>query len=119
MAGHHCGEVTWPQGLKEGWLKYRSGTVQAKEQQDLAGNVLQAVAGSALAPGPALAPAAAGVSAALQQHAAQQAAPAQQQTAAVGTPSGLNPISSLVSQAGGLLQNLLPQLGRRLLREQA
>ena len=119
MAGHHSGKVTWLQGLEEGWLNYGSGTVQAKEQQDVAGNVLHAIAGSALAPGPALAPAAAGVSAALQQGAAQQAAPAQQQAAAAGTPSGLSPISSLVSQAGGLLQSFLPQLGRRLLREQA
>ena len=94
--------------------------MQAKEQQDTASKVLQAIAGPALAPGPAVAPSAAAVSSALQQIAAQRAAPAQQQTsAAAGTPSGLNPISSLVSQAGGLLQSFLPQLGRRLLREQA
>ncbi|CAK0779966.1 hypothetical protein CVIRNUC_004901 [Coccomyxa viridis] len=93
---------------------------QAKEQQDTASKVLQAIAGPALAPGPAVAPSAAAVSSALQQIVAQRAAPAQQQaSAAAGTPSGLNPISSLVSQAGGLLQSFLPQLGRRLLREQA
>ena len=55
--------------------------------------------------------------AAAQQQPSQAAAQQAGQAAAAATPSGLNPISALVSQAGGLLQSYLPSLGRRLLRE--
>lgn len=89
---------------------------------------------SGLAPAQAIAPTVASVAETLQQLQVRQAAAQQQQqpsqagaqqapaqTAPVGTPSGLNPISALVSQAGGLLQSYLPglgsTLGRRLLRE--
>ena len=100
--------------------------MQAQEIKSARAKILQA---SGLAPAQAIAPTVASVGSALQQ--AQQAAAAQQQQVqpsqaapqqagqaqAAGTPSGLNPISSLISQAGGLLQNYLPNLGRRLLRE--
>ena len=96
--------------------------VQAQQIKTARANILQA---SGLAPAQAIAPAVATVGNDLQQAAAtaqqQQATQAAQQPTnqaqAAGTPSGLNPISSLVSQAGGLLQNFLPALGRRLLRE--
>ncbi|CAL5229248.1 g12538 [Coccomyxa viridis] len=99
---------------------------QAQEIQSARAKILQA---SGLAPAQAIAPTVASVGSALQQ--AQQTAAVQQQqaqpsqaapqqasqTQAAATPSGLNPISALISQAGGLLQNYLPNLGRRLLRE--
>ena len=97
--------------------------LQAQEVQSARAKILQA---SGLAPAQAIAPTVASVGSALQQAAAaqqQQAAPSQaapqqaSQAQAAGTPSGLNPISSLISQAGGLLQSYLPNLGRRLLRE--
>lgn len=94
---------------------------QAQERQVARSKVLQAVAGPALAPAQALAPTVATVADALQQlpkqaAAVQQAQQPAQAGQAAGTPSGLTPISSLVSQAGGLLQQYLPNLGRRLLR---
>ncbi len=97
--------------------------MQAQERLQVQSAVLQA---SGLAPAQALAPTVASVAETLQQLQAREAAAQQQQQApaqigAGGTPSGLNPISALVSQAGGLLQSYLPglgsTLGRRLLRE--